>query len=288
MIILAIGLALSLAACLILGVTQTPTITEHDFPYAVTYTLDGETKTYTGVYHTRFEGFSEGEDPRERYYSGEYTVGGETTLSRTYTIAEKNGMELYIVTTFSDAYLMGDIKGAYYQSFLDAPFLEAMDEEGMQYGEEEIRTVFDAEIVSWEYPAPVVNTFAFSGFSVLHLGSMAAMLAIGLLMIVACLIFVKRDKTVPYKVLDRISVVVNYVVTLAAIPFIVILVFLMQIVASNASFVYQLFLCIPALTAFTVAASVALRRRGFTKSGFFIQFVGLLLFAVPLVLESAL
>ena len=288
MIMIAIGLVLSLVACLVLGVTQTPTITEHDFHFAITYRLDDETKTFEGIYTCRFDGFSEGSDPRERYYNGEYTVDGETTLSRTYTIAEKDGLELYIVTTFSDAYLMGDTKGMYYQSFLDDPYLEAMDAEGMQYGEEEIRDVFDAEILSWEYPAPIENTFVFSGFTVLHLGSMVAMLAIGLLVMVACLVFVKRDKTVPYKALDKISVVLNFVVTLAAIPFMVILVFFMQIVVSGSSFVYQVFLCVPALTMFTVAASAALRREGFTKTGFFIQFIGPILFAALVVLEPIL
>ena len=39
---------------------------------------------------------------------------------------------------------------------------------------------------------------------------------------------------------------------------------------------------IPALTAFTVAASIALRRIQFTKTGFFIQFVGPSLFVMPL------
>ena len=50
--------------------------------------------------------------------------------------------------------------------------------------------------------------------------------------------------------------------------------------------VTQILLCTPAITAFTVAASIALRRNGFTKTGFFIQFAGPVLFFVPAVLES--
>jgi hypothetical protein len=55
---------------------------------------------------------------------------------------------------------------------------------------------------------------------------------------------------------------------------------------STDDILYQIFLCIPALTAFAVASSIALRRSGFTRTGFLVQFVGLVIFFVPLVIES--
>jgi hypothetical protein len=57
----------------------------------------------------------------------------------------------------------------------------------------------------------------------------------------------------------------------------------MQITMSGDELLYQIALCIPALTAFTIAASVALRRIRFTKAGFFLQFVGPVLFMLPLI-----
>ena len=42
-----------------------------------------------------------------------------------------------------------------------------------------------------------------------------------------------------------------------------------------------------AITVFSIAASVSLRRKGFTKTGFFIQFVGVLLFAIPVAFDAA-
>jgi hypothetical protein len=39
---------------------------------------------------------------------------------------------------------------------------------------------------------------------------------------------------------------------------------------------------------FGAPASIALRRNGFTKTGFFIQFAGPVLFFVPVVLESVI
>ena len=45
---------------------------------------------------------------------------------------------------------------------------------------------------------------------------------------------------------------------------------------------------IPALTAFTIAASVSLRRKGLTRVGFFIQLIGPALFFLMIALETAL
>jgi hypothetical protein len=287
-IIIAIGLVLSLAASLFTNIIMTPTVTEHDFHYAVTYKLGDETKTFEGIYKCRFDGYSRGENPRDRYYTGEYTVDGQTTPMHSYTIAQKDGAELYIVTEFNDCYLMGDTKDEDYRPYLDEPYLEALDKEGYPYGEADMPGEFAAEIISWEYPEPIENTFVFSGFSILHTGSMFAMLLIGLLVLIACVIVVKRDKAVPYKVLDKISVVLNCVVCLVVIPFITFTAALLQIVMRTDDLLYQLYMCVPALTAFTVAASVALRRNGFTKSGFFVQFVGPVLFFVPMLLESVI
>ena len=285
-LILVIGLVLALAASLFTNAIFAPAVTEKDFPFTVTYQLNGETKTLEGIYTCRYDGYSEGANPRDRYYSGEFTVDGATNQSHTYTIAEKDGWELYIVMLFNNSYLMGDTKNEGYVPFLEAPYLEAVDHEGYPMDETAMASVFAAEIVSWEYPEPVENTFAFSGFSILHAGSMVAMLAAGLLTMLACMIFVKRDKTMPYKALDKISVVLNFVIVLVAIPFITVTTALLPITMSAESFLYQLFLCVPAVTAFTVAASIALRRNGYRKAGFFVQFAGPVLFFVPVVLET--
>ena len=53
-LIFAIGLVLAIVASLITGIVKAPVITEQDFPFAVTYRLDGETKTLEGVYSVQF------------------------------------------------------------------------------------------------------------------------------------------------------------------------------------------------------------------------------------------
>ena len=279
-IIIAIGLILSLVVCLLTNIVRAPAVTEHAFRYSVTYELCGETKTLEGIYKCSFDGYSAGENPRDRYYSGEYIVDGQSTLSHSYTIAEKDGGKLYIVTVLDAWYLMNDQESVEYDTFLEEPYLEAVDAEGYSYEDGEMPSEFAAEIISWEYPEPVENDFVFAGFSIMHTGSMLATLAVGLLTIVACLIFVKRDKTVLYEILDKLSVAVNFVVSILGIPFITICVAFFPLSMSTDTVWYQIFLCVPAFAAFTVAASIALRRKGFTKTGFFVQFAGPVLFFV--------
>ena len=270
-IIIAIGFALCLVASLFAGIMKEPVITEHDFNYAATYRLNGETKTLEGVYRVRYVSTSEGND---RYYEGFYPAEPEAGVPEYHTIAEKDGFKLQVVFIFSQGYLMGDGD----RDTITEPYLAAYDTMGVEYTDMETLEAFEAELLSWEEPQPIENTFVFSGFSHLYTGSMLAMLAVGLLAIVACMIFVKRDKTIPYKLLDKLSIALNCVVCFAAIPIITFITTLLQITMSGDDLMYQIFLCIPALTAFTVAASVSLRRKGFTKTGFFLQFIGPVLF----------
>jgi hypothetical protein len=281
-IILAVGLVLAVVASLLTGIVKAPVITEQDFHFAVTYRLDGETKTLEGIYRSHFRSTGKGTDPLNRHYEGEHLLNPAEDHPAAYTIAEKDGLELCIVAIFSDRYLMGDADSV---DFHYDPYLAAMDSEGYEYEDEETLSRFDAEIIDWSYPDPVDNSFKFVGFSKLHDDSMFAMLAVGILMILACMIFVKRDKTVPYKALDKISIVFNCIVFFVALPFIAFVTSFLQITMSGDELVYQIYLCIPALTAFTVAASIALRRVRYTKAGFFVQFIGPVLFALPLISE---
>ena len=285
-IIIAIGLILSLVVCLLTNIVRTPAVTEHAFRYSVTYELCGETKTLEGIYKCSFDGYSAGENPRDRYYSGEYIVDGQSTLSHSYTIAEKDGAKLYIVTVLDAWYLMNDQESVEYDTFLEEPYLEAVDAEGYSYEDGEMPSEFTAEIISWEYPEPIENRFTFGGFALMHAGSMLAMLVVGLLTVLACVIFVKKDQSLAYNVLDTFSIVLNFAICILAIPFITFTSAFFQLTISTDSVFYQVYMCIPAITAFTVAASIALRRKGFRKTGFFIQLVGPVIYIVPLVVES--
>ena len=284
-IIIAIGLILAVASCFFMGIMKEPTIKEHEFDYSVTYRLDGEIKTYEGGFECSFAGHDGDDDPTLREYVGVHTNNGNILDSISFTVAQKDGVELSIVADLDAAYLMGDPEKYEYVSGNEEPYLEAVDQEG--YGVE-VSDFFEAEIISWEYPEPIENSFEFVGFSRLYSVSMLVMLLVGILTIIACVIFVKKNDDVSYKQLDKLSIIANFIIGIAAIPFITVVIFFLPLVIESGSLMYQIYLCIPALTAFTIAASVALRRKGFTKSGFFVQFVFPVLFFAEIVVESVI
>ena len=282
-IIITIGLILAVASCLLTGIIKEPVIKEHDFDYSVTYSIDGEVKTYKGSYQCSFIGHDGHDDPTLRMYDGAHKIDGNVSESSWFTVAHKDGVELSLIINLDAAYLMGDPDKYEYVSGNEDPYLEATDAESYPV---EVSEVFDAEIISWEYPEPIENSFRFVGFSRLYAISMGTMLLAGLLTVIACIIFAKRDPDVRYKVLDKLSIVANFLICFFALPFITIVIFFFPLVIDSDSIMYQIYLCIPALSVFAIALSIAFRRKGFTKSGFFVQFVFPALFFAEMFVES--
>ena len=288
-IIIAIGVIVAIAAGLFVSIQKTPAVTNHDFDFSITYKLDGETKTINGVYGSRFTGFgANGVDPLCRYYEGTYTVEGETDGDRCFTIAEKDGYTLYIVALLNDSYLFGDAENDSYESSHEEPTLEAEDKDGNQYDETNLPDVFDAEIVSFEYPEPVENTFRFSGFSGLHATNTGVMTLVGILTLILCMIFVRKCDGVEYGVLDKIGIALNFAVMLFALPIIYIGAIFIQAFPTGPDWIYQAYLCVPQIAPFSIAASLALRRKGFRKIGFCIQFLAPVAEVILMVLEYVL
>ena len=282
-IIVVIGMILAVVSCFFTCILEEPVIKEHDFEYSVTYRFDGEEKTFHGVYKCRYDGYLGDESPTVRVYDGTYTQNGEDLGSLSFTVSNKDGVEIYIVTELEAGYLMGESDEEEYGAELQDPFFEAVGADGVAL---EVPDVFDAEIIDWDYPEPIQNSFEFAGFSILHSTSMIVMLLIGALTLLACVIFVRRDQDVNYQVLDRLSIVFNFVIAFAAIPFVTVVVGMFPLVMDTADLIYQVYLCIPAMTAFAIAASVALRRKGFRKSALVVQLVCPVLFFGYLCVES--
>ena len=282
-IILVIGLILAITSCFLTGIIKEPTTKAHDFDYSVTYRIDGEVKTFEGTFRCSFKGHDIHDDPTLRLYDGVHTKDGNEFGALWLTVAQKEDAELLMAVGLDAAYLMGDPDKYEYVHGNTDPYFEAIDAEGYSV---EVSEKFDAEIISWEYPEPIENTFRFSGFSRLYAISMLVMLVIAFLTVLACLIFVRKDPDVNYKILDIISVLANFLIIFIAIPFLTIVIFFFPLTMDAGSLLYQIFLCVPALTAFTIAASIALRRKGFAKSGFFVQLVCPALFFATIFVES--
>lgn len=288
-IIIAIGIIIAIVACLLQSMQKTPTVAKQDFNFSITYKLDGEAKTINGVYSSRFTGFgANGVDLLCRYYEGTYKVEGEDDGDRCFTIAEKDGYELYVVALLNDYYLMGDKENESYDSHTEGPTLEAKDKDGNQYDEADLPDVFDAEIVSFKYPEPIENTFYFTGFSGLYVVNAGVMVLVGLLTLILCMIFVRKSDGVEYRALDKIGIALNFVAVLFVLPIIYTAAVFVQAYKIGPDWLYQAYLCIPQIIPFSIAASLSLRRKGFRKTGFFIQFLAPAVEVILAVLENIL
>jgi hypothetical protein len=100
------------------------------------------------------------------------------------------------------------------------------------------------------------------------------------------LIFVRKDKEYQYSKLDKVGIVLNFLVGIFAVPFIYFVCMFFSIVETGVLLFDQLIYTIPPITILCLALSVVFRRKGFSKTGFFIQFGGILLFVLIFVLGA--
>ena len=282
LIIIAIGVIVAIIGSLLTCINKTPTITSSDFNYSVTYKLNGETKTVTGIYRCNYYSENEKLDPLDRWYNGQFLGETVNDYPKSLILEKKGDYELQIIFIFDCDYLMGDSN----ENESYEPYLAVYDIEGVEYSESEYLEQFDAEIISWEMPEPIENTLKFNGFSYLYELSMFVMLLVAVLTIASNIVFVKKDEAVTLGSLDKISKICNLIIGFVVIPFITLVVFLMDMYVVGYELIYQIDLCIPMITAFTISASIALRRKGFSKIGLGIQFVGPILFVITSIIET--
>ena len=95
----------------------------------------------------------------------------------------------------------------------------------------------------------------------------------------------KKDKEIAYRTIDKVSIVLNFLIAIVAFPFIFMVSVLSEIVADTSVW-QQILYVTPALTVLGVAASVTLRRCGHRKHSLFIQFMGPILFAIEFLIVS--
>ena len=158
----------------------------------------------------------------------------------------------------------------------------------MEYEDEEHLAPFNVKIVDWDYPEPIENEFVFSNVTRLTYNNVLPMLVVSLLTMVAVIVLVRKDKEMKYGVMDKLAVILNFAILLVALPFLTVVSLFIDINGNGASLACQIFYCIPAITGFGLVASIALRRKGYGKAGFVIQFAGIAVTALILVLEIIL
>ena len=108
-------------------------------------------------------------------------------------------------------------------------------------------------------------------------------LLIALLALIITIIFVKKEKELKYKAIDIVSIVINFIISFTLIPFVSILAFFIDIEGGGPELYYQILYFIPALSVLCVAASVALRRKGYGAKSLIAELIGPAVFALYLI-----
>ena len=256
-----------------------PKVAQQEFPFTITYSYQGETKTISDVYV--------GEYVRAAKYLGDDSVAWYGYIkdhnrleSDFYRVGEDAGQAFAINLNLEPGYLMGD--PAYADSVCyPSGVCHSFD------GTNDITVTDSAElaelglvIVDWEYPEPIENRFSFGGISLSSEATIYTAI-IAIVALLAGIMLIKREKDFVYSKIDKVSVVLNFLIAIVAFPFIFMVSILSEIVA-DVSVWQQILYLAPALTVLGVAASVALRRCGYRKHSLLVQFMGPILFAIVL------
>lgn len=290
---LALMLVAYIAATMIFCRTTMPDVREGEFPFSVTYEYKGETKTLSGVYKCEYAGSNTILDEHNRYWDGESIIEYDGEYDFPNVVYQDEKMTLAVFENMCAGYFMGDpVYADWYGNYgYDGPYpcVEyydyvnnvSLDEEN----EDEILEAVDFKIIDYTYPEPIENRFSFSGISY-EADNIVIFNVIVLVFFILCLIFVRKDKEYKYSMLDKIGFGLNFIVGIFAIPFITVICMLFGIVESNVDIVNQIFYNIPPISILCLALSVVFRRKEMKKTGFFIQFGGIVLFVIMLIIEA--
>ena len=139
-----------------------PEIKEGEFDFSVTYEYKGETKSVSGVYACEYNGTYWALDGGyHRDWSGYIKSDGiEDHIE--LGVAEDGAIVILVLDLYPD-YFMGE---TYYEpSDVSMPYImiKSYDEDGgmrILYEADIIEQNYGARIVSYEYDAPIENTFA--------------------------------------------------------------------------------------------------------------------------------
>ena len=287
-IILIVAVLLSAGYGVVTGMVKQPVTKEAEFPFSITYKYNSETVTINEKYVCEFSGASPAFMSQNNFWNA-YIEG--YAGSDYYFIDETEAGTLYICPNLYAGYLMGDPQeeGYYSEDVLYQPYALLSGADGVEYTDAKTIAAQGIEIISWDYPQPIENQFVFAGISPISGDSVIPMLVIAVLALVACIIFVKREnncieRNVAYKIIDKVSLILNLVIGVVIIPAMTAVSILLNINGYGTDLIYQIIYCVPAFSVLCLALSLSLRRKGFGKSSLVIQFIGPVMFVVVMVI----
>ena len=278
---------LCMSVLLLIGYqTEKPAIETAEFPFSVTYEYQGKTETFSGTYICKAHyGTKHFREPN-LYWS--CYVKGYDVSSSFVTIHETENSALALCFPYDAAYLMGDSR---YTSGSNGEHVAPYGEyfEYSEYSEIHITDPAELEqlgfrIIDWTDIEPITNSFHPGG--IMLSGETSIYLAIIMLLgLIVCILFVKKENEVHYTTLDKLSVALNFLVGLVFFPFITIVAILSDIVAGG-SLLDMTMYCLPSITLLGIGVSLVVRRKGHRIPGLLTQFIGPLVLALLMVLDT--
>lgn len=295
MILLAVTLIVYIAASVIFCYTTKPAVTTGEFPFSIAYEYQGETKTLSGVLECAYSGSYTIFTEHHRYWDGEVIYDNPENLEYPFVIDNSDEMQttLSLHENMDAGYFMGDpLHKDYYEVYGyegAEPYVEYYDYKNdiflNEENKDEILESIGFRIIDCTYAEPIENSFSFSGIRY-EADNVVIFVAIMLVYFLLCLIFVRKDKEHRYSRLDKAGIALNFIAGIFALPFITFMCIMFGLVESNIELINQITYNIPSIAILCLALSVVLRRKGYSKTGFFIQFGGILLFALVVGLDS--
>lgn len=261
------------------NIAKKPTITQKEFPFSITYEIDGSADTVEGIYVARYTENGGYVSSTTRLYEGEI-ISQREDVDASFVLSETDTEIITLYTNFFADYLMGDAAFDYFSCEPFAPSLVYYELlENNAYTEPQDLMDRGVRLVSWDYPEPIENTFVFSHISYLTSEAVIPLAAIAAAAWLAVILFVKKEKELGKQKMDVVAVVCNFLITLICVPFFTICGIFSDINGSTPELTHQLIYLLPSITILSLAASVSLRRKGFRKIGFAAQFFGPAVFA---------
>ena len=151
---------LLLLLCLTSCSTPRPEIKKGEFDFSITYELDGEVKTISGVYVCEFDGIDFVLDGGfHRVWEG--YIKDDTTEEAIQLKIAADGGEVDLNLGLDPDTFMGDPHWDGYEPFAPWISVKVVTDEGMYFENDEtiIAETYGAKIISYDYDEPIQNTF---------------------------------------------------------------------------------------------------------------------------------
>lgn len=269
-----------------------PTITYSEFPFSITYRFNDEIITVNDVLVCEYNSIRKDLSETNRYWTG--NIGQEEKTD--YIIWQKENSCLYLYTGMDPQYYMGDPLYKRTQHHIEVELNDGRkynEPYGYYWDDDQYEEIYEIdelkemgfEILSYEYPEPITNSFHYTGID-LNGGLGMTLAIIAALVMIPLLFIIRRDKEYSYQVTDWLSLILNILIVVTTLPIMLILIISLELVGMSEIMIENILtLFAPCITILSVGASVLLRRKKKSKWSLFIQFIGPVMLGISLGIE---